>query len=126
VIWTYILTKSNKLQARDAHSLDELQKLSEKASWLWIDCLEPNDEELEIIAELLKETKVINVIKNRQVFSRYERINDYLLLSIPLVTFKDKLETVYEVVFSSFNEGCYFSKCASVSGVPLFLLETVI
>ena len=100
MIWIYTLTKSNRLQGRDAHSLDELQKLSEKASWLWIDCLEPNDEELEIIAELLKETKVINAIKNRQVFSRYERINDYLLLSIPLVTFKDKLETSPIYVFA--------------------------
>jgi Mg2+ and Co2+ transporter CorA len=100
VIWTYTLTKSNRLQARDAHSSDELQKLSEKVSWLWIDCLEPSDEELEIIAELLEETKVINAIKNRQVFSRYERINDYLLLSIPLVTFKDKLGTSPIYVFA--------------------------
>lgn len=100
MIWIYTLTKSNRLQGRDAHSLDELQKLSEKAGWLWIDCLEPNDEELEIIAEVLKETKVINAIKNRQVFSRYERINDYLLLSIPLVTFKDKLETSPIYVFA--------------------------
>lgn len=61
--------------------------------------MEPDDEELEIIAEFLKETKVINVIKNRQVFSRYERINDYLLLSIPLVT-KDKLETSPIYVFA--------------------------
>lgn len=100
VIWTYTLTKSNRLQARDAHSLGQLQELSEKASWLWIDCLEPDDEELEIIAELLKENKVINAIKNRQVFSRYERINDYLLLSIPLVTFKDKLETSPIYIFA--------------------------
>ena len=93
MIWTYTLTKSNNLQARDVHSLGELQELNKEVSWLWIDCLEPNDEELEIISELLKEAKMINAIRDRQVFSRYERINDYLLLSIPLVTFKDKLET---------------------------------
>ena len=61
--------------------------------------MEPNDEELEIISELLKEAKMINAIRDRQVFSRYERINDYLLLSIPLVTFKDKLETCPIYVF---------------------------
>lgn len=93
MIWTYTLTKSNNLQARDVHSLGELQELNKEVSWLWIDCLEPNDEELEIISELLKEAKMINAIRDRQVFSRYERINDYLLLSIPLVTFKAKLET---------------------------------
>lgn len=99
MIWTYTLTKSNNLQARDVHSLGELQELNKEVSWLWIDCLEPNDEELEIISELLKEAKMINAIRDRQVFSRYERINDYLLLSIPLVTFKDKLETCPIYVF---------------------------
>ena len=93
MIWTYTITKSNKLQARDAHSLSELQKLSEKANWLWIDCLEPNDEELEIIANLLKETKIVSIVKKRQIFLQYEKINDYLLISMPSVTFKDKLET---------------------------------
>lgn len=100
MIWTYTLTKSNNLQARDAHSLGELQELNKEVSWLWIDCLEPNDEELEIISELLKEAKMINAIRDRRVFSRYERINDYLLLSIPLVTFKDKLETCPIYVFA--------------------------
>jgi len=100
VIWTYTLTKSNNLQARDVHSLGELQELNKEVSWLWIDCLEPNDEELEIISELLKEAKMTNAIRDRQVFSRYERINDYLLLSIPLVTFEDKLETCPIYVFA--------------------------
>lgn len=100
MIWTYTLTKSNNLQARDVHSLGELQELNKEVSWLWIDCLEPNDEELEIISELLEEAKMINAIRDRQVFSRYERINDYLLLSIPLVTFKDKLETCPIYVFA--------------------------
>ena len=100
MIWAYTLTKSNKLQARDAHSLGELRKLSIKAGWLWIDCMEPVDEELEIIAELLKETKIVSMIEKRQIFSQYERINDFLLISIPLVVFEKKLETFPIYVFA--------------------------
>jgi len=100
MIWTYTLTKSNKLQARDADSLSELQRLSKEANWLWIDCMEPDDKELEIIAGLLKETEIIDAIRNRQIFSRCERINDYVLISIPLVVFKDTLETYPIYVFA--------------------------
>jgi len=77
MIWAYMLTKSNKLRARDADSLSEMQRLSKEANWLWIDCMEPDDKELEIIAGLLKETEIIGTIRNRQIFSRCERINDY-------------------------------------------------
>jgi len=88
-----MLTESNELQARDAHSLSELQSFSEKAGWLWIDCMEPDDKELEVIAELVEDTEIIKAIKKGQIFSRYKKINDYVLISIPLVVFKEKLET---------------------------------
>lgn len=93
MIWTYTLTKSNKLQARDADSLNELQRLAKKANWLWIDCMEPDDKELKEISGLLKETEIISAIRKRQIFSRYEKVNDYVLISIPLVVFEDTLET---------------------------------
>lgn len=100
MIWTYTLTKSNKLSAKDADSSSELQKLSKEANWLWIDCMEPDDKELEVIAEFLKEAEIMSAIKKRQIFSRYQRINDYILVSIPLVVFKDTLETHPIYVFA--------------------------
>lgn len=100
MIWMYMLTKSNKLRARDADSLTELQRISKEANWLWTDCMEPDDKELEIIAGLLKETEIISAIKKRQIFSRCEKINDYVLISIPLVVFKDTLETCPIYVFA--------------------------
>jgi Mg2+ and Co2+ transporter CorA len=100
MIWAYVLTKSNKLQARDVHSLSGLQRLDKEANWLWIDCMEPDDKELEEIAGLLKETEITSAIGKRQIFSRYRKINDYVLISIPLVVFKDKLETYPVYVFA--------------------------
>ena len=100
MIWAYMLTKSDKLQARDVHSLSGLQRLDKEANWLWIDCMEPDDKELKVIAGLLKETEITSAIKKRQIFSRYKKINDYVLISIPLVVFKDKLETYPIYVFA--------------------------
>ena len=100
MIWVYMLTKSNKLQARDVHSLSEVQRLDKKANWFWIDCMEPDDKELEVIAGMLKEPEILSAIKKRQIFSRYRKTNDYVLISIPLVIFKDKLETYPVYVFA--------------------------
>ena len=90
MIWAYTI-KSEKLQACDADSLGELEKLSGEADWLWVDCLEPDDKELEIVAGLLKETEIIKDIKEKRIFSRYERIHDYTAVSIPLVVFESEL-----------------------------------
>jgi Mg2+ and Co2+ transporter CorA len=76
MIWTYTLTKLNELQARDADSLSELQRLAKEANWLWIDCMEPDDKELKVIAGLLKETEFISAIRKRQIFSHHEKVND--------------------------------------------------
>ena len=99
MIWTYILTKTNELQARNADSVNELQRLGKEANWLWIDCMEPDDEELNVISGLLKETEILSVIRKRQIISHREKVNDYFLLSIPLVVFEDKLETYPIYVF---------------------------
>jgi len=103
MIWIYTLTKSNELEARDANSLSGLQSLSEKADWCWIDCMEPDDKELNVIARLLKETEIMNTIREHQIFSRYRKINDYVLLSIPLVIFMDTLERYPVYVFVKEN-----------------------
>ncbi|UCC33573.1 MAG: hypothetical protein JSW53_00770 [Candidatus Bathyarchaeota archaeon] len=100
MIWKYMLTKSNKLQASDADSLSELQRLDKKINWLWIDCMEPDDEELETIAELVKDPKVTDSIKKRRIFSPYKKVNDHILISIPLVIFKKNLETYPIYVFA--------------------------
>lgn len=92
MIWAYVI-KSEKFHASDADSLQELEELGEKADWLWVDCLEPDDKELEIIAGLLKRAEIIKDIKGKKIFSRYERIRDCTGVSIPLVVFESKLVT---------------------------------
>lgn len=92
MIWTYMFTKS-KLDARDVASLSELQEQRRETDWLWIDCVSPDKEELEIVAETLGDAKIVDAIAKQQTFSRYEKVNDYLRVSIPFVAFKNGFET---------------------------------
>lgn len=103
MIWAYTITEANELEARDAHSLSELQELGRESGWLWIDCMEPHDKELEMIAGLLGETEIIRIIRDRQLFPRSRKINDYVLLSIPQVAFDRTLKKYPIYVFAKGN-----------------------
>lgn len=48
---------------------------------------------------MLGEAKITGDIKERKIFSRPERISDYLLFSVPLAVYKNKLETFPIYVF---------------------------
>ncbi|UCE57837.1 MAG: hypothetical protein JSW19_01180 [Candidatus Bathyarchaeota archaeon] len=100
MIRTYMLTKTNELRASGVDSLNELQKLGEEANWLWIDCMNPDDQELKVISGLLNEAEILNAIRKRQIFSHHKKINGYVLLSIPLIMFEDTLETYPLYVFA--------------------------
>jgi len=91
MMWVYTV-ESNELQARDIVSSNQLQSLSKEVNWLWIDFMDPDDEELEVIAELLEDTEIISAIKEKRLFSHPEKVNNYLLFSVPLVIFNNRLE----------------------------------
>jgi Mg2+ and Co2+ transporter CorA len=95
-----MLTKTNELRARGADSLNELQKLGEEANWLWIDCMNPDDQDLKVISGLLNEAEILNAIRKRQIFSHHKKVNGYVLLSIPLILLEDTLETYPLYVFA--------------------------
>ena len=92
MIWAYTFTEQNKLEARDIHSLGELENLKGTTDWFWIDCLEPNEEELKIITEWLKTDDIKSMVDDRHIFSRYENINDYVMISLPFVCFNNNIE----------------------------------
>ncbi len=100
MLWVYTVTESNELQARDAGSLKELEAFSKEVDWLWMDFMKPDDKELEIIAGLLGEVKIISEIKEQKIFSRPERVNEYLFFSVPHATFQDRLKISPIYIFS--------------------------
>jgi Mg2+ and Co2+ transporter CorA len=95
-----MLRKTNELRARGADSLNELKKLGEEANWLWIDCMNPDDQELKVISGLLNEAEILNAIRKRQIFSHHKKVNGYVLLSIPFIMLEDTLETYPLYVFA--------------------------
>ncbi len=99
MIWVYTVSKSNEIQAGDVSSLQELQVFTRDFDWLWIDFMDPDEKDFEIIAGLLEEAGIVHDVKAQKVFSRPERVNGYLLVSIPLVVFKKELETHLVYVF---------------------------
>lgn len=92
MMWVYTVTESDELQARRINSMKEIQSISKGAGWLWIDFMDPDDRESGIIAELLKEIKVVKDIKEKRLFSQAERVKEFMLLSIPHVVFKERLK----------------------------------
>jgi Mg2+ and Co2+ transporter CorA len=116
MIWVYTI-KSEKLQAFDADSLNEIEVLSGKTDWFWVDCLDPDDSELEIIAGLLGETSVINDIKGKTTFSRYVRIDDYSGISIPLVVFQSELTT--HPIYAFLKERTFVTVRSKISARPI-------
>lgn len=98
MMWMYTV-EENELHSTDVSSLDELKSLSSKVDWLWVDCLTPNEKELEIISELLgKEKAIVSGIKEETynlvyLYTNYERVNDCTLISIPYAEVEKELST---------------------------------
>ncbi len=93
MIWVYTVDESNEIQAKDANSLEEIQRVSSEADWLWADFLDPAEKELKVIAELAEEASIIEDIKEQRILSTPERFKDLLVFSIPKAVYNDGLDT---------------------------------
>lgn len=87
--------KKEKLYINDVHSFEELEKLSGKFDWLWIDCPELGPEELEVISQFVKvEQKVLEELKGGKIFPRHKKFDSFSLISISFATMqKNELKT---------------------------------
>jgi Mg2+ and Co2+ transporter CorA len=96
MIWMYAV-KKKELYSADVPSLDVLKDFKGEADWLWIDCLTPDEKELEIISELLGGEKAVvsginegtyNIL---HLYTNFEKVNDCTLISIPYVEVEKEL-----------------------------------
>lgn len=92
MIWAYTLS-SVKLQARDISSIGEIEEIAKEAGWVWVDCVDPDDKELQVLAKFIESKKAVDIIKSQKILSNYEKINDHVLIQLVLVDFRKKLET---------------------------------
>jgi len=99
-MWVYGV-KGKKMRALDLISLEELKTLAKKFDWFWIDCMEPDPNESEVISSLLHhEQKILENIKGGKPIPRYKKLSDCTVLSISVVTFQNDLKTypIYAVI----------------------------
>lgn len=94
-MWIYA-AREKELYAADVTSLSQLNGLSSEVKWLWVDIFNPDQKESEIISELLgNEPTIVDNIKegtyNPTKVCGYERLHDYVLLSIPSVNLEEEL-----------------------------------
>ena len=100
MIWAYTLS-SAKFHSQDISSIGEIEELAKKAGWVWVDCVAPDEEELQILAKLFESKKAIDIIKSQKILSSYEKINDHVLIQLVLADFIEKLETHPLYVFAN-------------------------
>ena len=101
MMWMYAVrsgAKGRELYAIDMTSLKQLNELSSKVKWLWVDIFNPDEKECEIISELFgNEPAVVENIKcgshAPSNICGYERRHDYVMLHAPFVTLKEELKT---------------------------------
>lgn len=108
MIWIYTV-KGNEFKATDVASLTQLNEIASN-NWVWIDIYSPNEKEREIITELLgNEPTVVEKIKRSMeeplnvhiegcTICDYERVKDYVLLTVPSVSIKEQL-LIHPLVF---------------------------
>src|SRR4030067_2473806 len=91
-------TKTNEFYTDVINSQSELDDLSGKVDWLWIDCLDLDESETTIISKSLGiEAKTLSEIEEGKVRPSYEKCFDescpyYTWISTPFVEFKDELK----------------------------------
>ena len=77
----------------DVVSQNELDDLSGKVEWLWVDCSDLDDKETMIIQGLLGiETKILSEIGKGSIHSSYEKCLDCTWISTPLVDLTNELK----------------------------------
>lgn len=88
----------NELNVADVVSQNELNDLSSRVEWVWVDCCDLDDAETMIMSKLLGvETTTVDGIEDGKVRPRYEKCLDescpvYTWISTPLVEYVAELK----------------------------------
>lgn len=109
MIWIYKVQEKNFVAA-DVASLTQLKDAAHN-QWIWVDIFDPNEKELEILAELLgNEPELVEKFKDLMdkpldikvdsyEFCNYEKIHEFGTVVIPSIAVKDQL-LVYPIILA--------------------------
>ena len=77
-MWVYTVTELNEIHARDVDSQKEMEKIIMESDWVWIDIMQPDEKEFEIIRNFIKESSVVEKMKEEKDIPRPEKVNDFV------------------------------------------------
>ena len=77
MMWIYTVTEKNELFAQDVDSQKELEKMIKESNWVWIDMMQPDEKEFDMIQNFIKEPRILEEIKEKKSISRPEKMNDF-------------------------------------------------
>lgn len=109
MIWMYTV-QGKEFNATDVISINQVMSVAH-TQWVWVDIYNPTKEESEIISALLgNEPDIVEKIKERTlnplninvkdcVLCDYEKVNDYVLVTIPSISMKEQLQ-MYPIVLA--------------------------
>ena len=100
MISTYTLSQA-KLQPQTVTSNAEIKAIGKKSGWAWVDCVDPTEEETQIIAEIVGSEEVKSIIKSKEILTNYQKINGFTMIQLVQVDFVEKLETYPLYVFTN-------------------------
>ena len=101
MIWIYTV-QGKDFVATDATSLTQSIDIASN-QWVWVDIFDPNEKERKIITELIgNEPEIVEKIKKSMdeplnihhkdcILCNYEKIHEYVLVTIPSITFDEQL-----------------------------------
>ncbi|UCH30954.1 MAG: hypothetical protein JSV05_05420 [Candidatus Bathyarchaeota archaeon] len=91
MMWAYTVTKKNELHAQDVDSQKELERTIKEANWMWLDAMQPDELEFEIIQNFVKEPRILEEIKKKKSISRPEKVNGFIFFSVSQAIYTGKL-----------------------------------
>lgn len=102
--------QDEEFKAIDVTSINQVMEVS-RAQWVWVDVYNPTKEESEIISALLgNEPNIVEKIKRRTlnplninvkdcILCDYEKVNEYVLVTVPSLFMKEQLQ-MYPIVLA--------------------------
>jgi Mg2+ and Co2+ transporter CorA len=103
MMWTYTVTEKNELFAQDVDSQKGLEKMIKESNWVWIDMMQPDEKEFDMIQNFIKEPRILEEIKEKKSISRPEKMNDFTFFSVSQAIYDKKLHVFPVYVLTKAN-----------------------
>lgn len=110
--------KGKEVDVHEFRNFKELRNLAKESDWLWVDFLEPTQEEFKVIADILScKPDILEEIKSGELFLGYRKCDAFTILSVPVIAAQNGLKT--HSLYVSINEKTLLTVRSKNSAIPI-------